>query len=135
MIGGFRSIFLFVFHGLLPVTIVMIDDSEKCDSEGKGWLLNFRVHFVLKSTVMPFWTVTCTLDKFCNVLHSAVHSLHSYTTQLQLLVCTHIVYFRIQVAVFTIFLVKIVTVCILYLAFCRLIFYIQSINFCLLCLH
>ena len=70
MIGGFRSIFcVFVFQGALLETIIMIDGSVKCNSKGKGWLLNFRVQVFLKTTVMPFWTVTCTLDKFCNVVH------------------------------------------------------------------
>ena len=37
MISGFRSIFcVFVFPGSLLVTIIMIDGSVKCNSEGKG---------------------------------------------------------------------------------------------------
>ena len=92
MIGGFRSIFcVFVFQGALLETIIMIDGSVKCNSKGKGWLLNFRVQVFLKTTVMPFWTVTCTLDKLIFVMYFiccsqsaliyysvAASSLHSY---------------------------------------------------------
>ena len=53
MIGGFRSIFcVFVFQGALLETIIMIDGSVKCNSKGKGWLLNFRVQVFLKTTVI-----------------------------------------------------------------------------------
>ena len=53
VISGFRSFLcVSVFQGSLPVIVIMIDGSEKCNKNLLWrWLFNFRVCMFVKSTV------------------------------------------------------------------------------------